>query len=341
LLGEPTGIAGAKGIADWASRKLPILTNGMERLIGHALMTCNDVYEATGEEKYLRASAALVDQTLKWEHPIRSGFLARIFEAPAFYSGCPFDNGVISAGLIKFNDWAKSPEVDGMLVRFAQWTLTDTWIAPLGLASKGGSPRKGGGAMHIGNQGRLMTRAYEITKDPFFLVPASRLAAAGYGAGSKPIPGTRSTGLVYNYLPWLLATLHEQGDPQAEPELEVTAPREGLKLAPGARTVVSVKLTNKGSQPVEGFRGSLHGRRDFAIAELRSPPATIAPGEAVECQYEITAPAQVNLSCDYNSMAYAQWSALYRRGVGAHFVHQPIKVVLAAPQPNNGVRAQE
>jgi hypothetical protein len=342
LLGEPTGIAGARGIADWAVRKLTILTTGMERLVGHALMTCNDTYEATGEDKYLRASAALVDQCLKWEHPIRSGFLARIFETPAFYSGCPFDNGVISAGLIKFNEWAKQPEIDAMLVRFAQWTLTDTWMSPLGLASKGGSPRKGGGsAQHIGNQGRLMSYAYGVTHDPFYVAVPSRLTVAGFGAGAKPIFGTRSTGLVYNYLPWLLATLHEQGDPQPEPQIEVIAPREALAVASGARVVANIKLRNTGSQPIEDLRMSLHSRRDVAIKPLRAAPTRIDAGATVECEYEIVAPAQVNLSCDYNRIAHAHWSALYRRSTHAHFAHQPIKVVIGGASAGGSDKAQE
>ncbi len=333
LLGEPTGIAGARGIADWASRRTPILTNGMERLIGHALMTCNDVYEATGEEKYLRASAGLVDQALKWEHPIRSGFLARIFEAPAFYSGCPFDNGVISAGLIKFNQWARVPEVDAMLTRFAQWTLTDTWIAGNALASKGGSPRKGGSAQHIGNQGRLMSYVYAVTKDPFYLAVPAKLAAIGFAANAKPIPGTRSTGLIYNYLPWLLATVHANGDPQPEATLEVAATGGDVALSPGARHVVTLTLRNTGTTPLRDFRASFHARRDFTIHALQPAPAMLAPGATAECRYEIQAPAEVNLSCDYNQIAYAHWTALYARGDAARFAHRVVKITL---QPDAG-----
>jgi hypothetical protein len=218
-----------------------------------------------------------------------------------------------------------------MLVRFAQWIMTDTWASPLGLASKGGSPRKGGGSpQHIGNQGRLMVHAYELTKDPFFLAVPSRLTVAGFGAGSKPIFGTRSTGLVYNYLPWLLATLHQEGNPGPEPQLEITAPGELSALAPGAKQIVTVKLKNAGAQPVENLRMSLHSRRDVGVTAVRAAPSRIGPGETVECQYEITAPAEVNLSCDYNRVVWAQWSALYRRSDHAHLAHQPIKVVLAS-----------
>jgi hypothetical protein len=87
--GEPAGILGARGIADWALRNLKPETNvgGMERALGHPLMTLNDVYEATWDDRYLRGSAALVDWALKWEHPVRSGFLAPITEEPAYYSG--------------------------------------------------------------------------------------------------------------------------------------------------------------------------------------------------------------------------------------------------------------
>ncbi len=329
--GNPEGIEGARGIADWTTRSKPILTMRMERMLGHSLMTCNDVYEATGDEKYLQAAAAFVDQALKWEHPVRSGFLSRIHETPAFNSGSPFCNGVISAGLLKFNGWAQLPDVDTMLVRFAQWTLTDAWISPYAIASKGGSPRKGGSPQHIGNQGRLMAYVYSITKDPLYLVVPSKLTTLGYGANARPIFGTRSTGLVYNYLPWLLASLQEHGNPQPEPQLEVVASRDTLTCAPGARTTVSFVFKNTGTQPIEDLRVSFHSRLDFAIATLQPLPARLLPGQTAEVRYEVAAPAQVNISCDYNRIAYGHCSVLYSRSGRAHLAHTPIKILLKTP----------
>ncbi len=332
LTGDPGGIAGARGIADWATRDMPILTGGMERQLGHTLMTCNDVYEATGDEKYLRASAALVDQALKWEHPVRSGFLARIYETPAFYAGSPFSNGVLSNGLIKFNGWARLPEVDAMLVRFARWTLTDCWIAPAALASKGGSPRTGGSPQHIANQGRLMAHVHALTNDPLYLAVPWKLADLGYGANSPPVPGTRSTGRVFNNLPWLLAALRAQGNPEPQPQLAVVVSREPLGLAPGAKATVRLVLENTGRHPIEDLRSSFHSRLDFAIATLEPPPARLLPGQTAECRYEVQAPAQVNLSCGYNRVAYGHWSALYRRGDRAHHAHAAVQVVLQQPE---------
>jgi hypothetical protein len=332
LTGDPEGMDGALGIADWSLSHLGIHTNGLERMLGHALMTLNDVYEATGEERYLRGSAHLVDQAFKWEHPVRSGFLAPIHESPAYFSGAPFNNGILSAGLIKFNEWAGLRELDALLVRFANWTLTDGWYAPGGLANKGGSPRSGGSAQHIGVQGRLMARAYALTHDPLFLAVPAELAAKGFAPTAKPIPGTRSTGLIFNHLPWLLGSLHANGNPQPEPQLEVVAPPPAaLTLAPGARSVVSVTIKNTGAQAIEDFRVSLHARRDFALETLRAPPAWLGPGETAECQYAIPAPAQVNLTCNYNRVAWVQWSAVYRRDAQAHYSHQALKVVLAEP----------
>jgi hypothetical protein len=43
----------------------------MERQLGHPLTTLNDVYEATGEDKYLQGAARLVDQALAGDVPIR------------------------------------------------------------------------------------------------------------------------------------------------------------------------------------------------------------------------------------------------------------------------------
>jgi DUF1680 family protein len=80
--GDPTGIAGAKTIADWVLHNLKPESNvgHMERAVGHPLMTLTDVYESTGEEKYLRGAARLVDWAEKWEHPVHGGFLAPITE---------------------------------------------------------------------------------------------------------------------------------------------------------------------------------------------------------------------------------------------------------------------
>ena len=95
---------------------------GMERQLGHPLTTLNDVYEATGQEQYLQGAARLVDQALAWEHPLRSGFLAPITESPAYYSGSTFCSGLLPSALLKFNSWARQPEIDAMLQRVAQWT---------------------------------------------------------------------------------------------------------------------------------------------------------------------------------------------------------------------------
>ena len=107
--GEPIGILGARGIADWVLAQDRPETNvgGMERALGHPLMTLNDVYEATWEERYLEGSARLTDWALKWEHPVRGGFLAPITESPAYYSGSSFCGGLLPAALLQFNGWAR------------------------------------------------------------------------------------------------------------------------------------------------------------------------------------------------------------------------------------------
>ena len=102
-------------------------------------MTFNDVYEATWEERYLEGAARLTDWALKWEHPVRGGFLAPITEAPAYYSGSSFCGGVLTAALLQFNGWARLPEIDAVLDRAARWTLTDVWQPGGGIMSKGGS----------------------------------------------------------------------------------------------------------------------------------------------------------------------------------------------------------
>jgi hypothetical protein len=341
LTGSPEGVAGARGIADWCLHKLGLHTSGMERVLGHPLMTLNDVYEATGDERYLRGSAHLVDQAFKWEHPVRGGFLAPITESPAYYSGSSFNNGLVSAGLLKFNQWARLPEIDALLERFARWTLTDVWVSPLGLATKGGSPHKGGNAQFISTHARMMAHVYEHTKDPLFLVVPSRLTSTGFDPKAKPIPGTRSVGMVYNYLPWLISTLRKHGDPTPEPQLQVTLKTEDLTLAPGAKKRIGFTVKNVGSEAVEDFHASFHSRLDFTISNAKEFPTRLGPGETADFSYEVQAPAQINLSCVYNSVAHAHLSALYRRSNRAHFAHLPVRLVVIPRHSGDESRAQE
>lgn len=329
--GDPIGINGAQGIADWCLRNLGVHTNRHERYLGHPLMTLNDVYDATGDERYLRGSAHLAEQALKWEYRPRSGFPAPKAESPAYYSGNPFNAGVTSSALMQFNDWAKLPEIDAMLQRVAQWLLTDVWRPPGGLQAKGGSPRQLGSPHHIANHGRLMALAYRQTKDPLFLVVPQTLTVAGYGEGAGNPIGTRGTGLVYNYLPWFLATLKSEGNPQPEPEFEFEA-RAETTIAPGDMSQIVFKVRNGGVTPITELRASFKTRLDFRVTEATPVPTVLHPGEAVELRYEVQAPEQINLTCEYNHTAFGHWSALYRRANGAHIAHWPVKIVLTPAQ---------
>jgi hypothetical protein len=331
--GEPIGLLGAQGIANWVLRNIEVQTTSMERGVGHPLMTLNDVYEATWNEAYLRGSAQLVDEALKWEDPVRSGFLAPIYESPAYYSGSPFCSGLLSAALLKFNGWAHRPEIDQMLVRLAQWTLTDVWRPPAEICSKGGSPREHGSPTHITSHSRLMSYAFARTGDPLFLVVPEKSLLAGFGE-APPHIGTRATGLVFNYLPWLLAALRENGDPRPDPLLELQCRPEALAVGKGGLVNVRFTLHNTGPTAVEDLRTSFHSRLDFQVAPLDaagqagSGPRVLPPGSTVELGYAIRAPQRINLTCQYNSIAYGHLSVLYRRAGKSHFTHAFVKITM-------------
>lgn len=322
LTGDPSGLEGARGIADWVLRNTRVQTGSMERAIGHPLMTTNDVYEATGEEQYLRGAARLVDQALKWEHPERSGFLAPITESPAYYSGSPFNNGLLSAGLMKFNSWARLPEIDALLARFGQWTLTDVWRPPDGLLHKAGSPRANGNPRYIASNSRLMAYLYARTQDPFFLVVPRALLVAAFGEHPTGFEGTRDAGLVYNYVPWFLTGLKDAQWPTPEPQLEVTLEQVPTTLPRGAHASIVVAVRNSGSTKVENVRASLHSRLDLTVSNPSVPPEEIAPGQTVRYRYEIQAPANLNLTSAYNRVAYAHWSTIYERAGRPHLARQ-------------------
>jgi hypothetical protein len=202
------------------------------------------------------------------------------------------------------------------------------WVAPEAIATKGGSVNKGGNAQFVSTHSRLMTDVHARTHDPLYLVVPSRLTTIGFGAKSKPIPGTRSVGMVYNYLPWLIAALHQNGDPAADPQLEVVARSETIELQPGGVARVGFAVRNTGTQPIEDARASFQMRLDYAVTVRQPLPARLGPGDTAECSFEVQAPAQVNLSCAYNSIAYGHWCALYRRAGRAQLAHRVTRVTL-------------
>lgn len=325
LTGEPAGLDGAKGIAAWVLRNLDDHTKGMERQLGHPLMTLNDVYESTWDDRWLRGSARLVDQALRWEHPVRSGFLAPITESPAYSSGSPFCGGLITAALLKFNGWARLPEIDRALERVATWTLTDVWLPPAGIQGKGGSPRRKGEPQSIASHLRLMATLADRTTDPFFLAVPLGCLNAGFGT-ERATFGTRETGLVFNYLPWFLTTLHAQGSPTEAPELELKATVAKRAVRPGEEFPLVVVIANRGNAPVDDLELSCRGRLDFAVSSPREAPRRLAPGEAREVAWTVRAPADLSLTCRYNRVAYIHVAIRSTRGGRAHVGHAWVEV---------------
>jgi hypothetical protein len=231
------------------------------------------------------------------------------------------------SALMKFNTWARSPEIDGLLEREAQWILTEAWEPPNSLVSKGGSPRRNGQAQNISSHGRLMACEFERTGDPFYLVAPEEMVASGFGKKAKSF-GTRDTGLVYNYLPWFLAELNRCGHPVPDPKLQATLTPASLRLKRGEKTTVTATLKNDGDTAIEDLRFSLHARRDLKIVRQPAGPGTIPPGKSVTITYQIEAPKDLNASCDYNRIAYAQWSALFRRAGQAQLAHATVRIEL-------------
>ena len=325
--GDPVGIEGSRGIADWVLRNSKIHVTGMERQLGHPLATLNDVYEATGDERYLKGAARLVDQAIKWEHPLRSGFLAPITESPAYYSGSTFCSGILPSALLKFNSWAQQPDVDAMLERVARWTLTDMWCPPANIYTKGGSPRRGGDGQQIASHLRLMDYMFSRSGDPVFLVVPRECVVRGFGENAKSI-GTRSTGLVLNNVPWFVTTLLNYGDPQRDRQLEVAATSPEINARRGDEVSVVIRLVNKGTDPITDFRASFQSRVDFRTSQQPQLPKSIAPGETIELTYKLEAPSQVNVQCLCNRITYAHWSAIYRRDQTVHLSHLPVTISL-------------
>ncbi|MPY90785.1 MAG: hypothetical protein GEU99_23090 [Luteitalea sp.] len=328
LTGEPIGVLGAQGIADWVLRSLSPGHASMERGVGHPLMTLTDVYEATWDKQYLRGAARLVDWALKWEHPILSGLLAHVIEAPGFYTGSPgVGAGTVHAGLIKFNTWAKLPELDGLLERLARWTLTFPWRPPAGLVAKApyrGAPAR---ARNMGENMRLMAYAYDLTKDPVFLaVPVKSLVDA-FVTNTEPIR-TRATGRIYNYVPWFLAALETAGNPELDDTLEVSVESDEIEASRGDTVKVTFRVRNRGASPVSNLRASFSPRLDLRAAAAGKMPTTIRPDEDVEFRYEVRTPERINLTSESNRTVYAHWSAVYQRGGRPKLAHRWVRITI-------------
>ena len=323
LTGNPEGLNAARSIADWCLRNIrpERNVNAMERALGHPLMTLTDVYEATGDEKYLKGAAKLVDWALQWEHPERGGHLASITEKPAYYSGSPFCSGLLTAGLMKFNDWARDEDVSAMLERTGRWVLTDMW-RPAGLFNKGaGTPSAANISTHL----RLMSALYAKTRDPLFLAVPYELTLLGYGGDIRPF-GTRYTGLVFNYLPWFLAMLRAEGSP--EPDLALVVETENVTVHPGYKTQVTFTVRNAGTDDIREIATSFQPRLDFKLLKETGAPEILYPGQLRRLTYEVEAPTDINLTHGLNRESYAHWSARFTRGGRPRFAHGYTKILI-------------
>jgi hypothetical protein len=330
LTGEPIGLQGAQGIADWVLRNIAPRQNvgSMERALGHSLMTLTDVYEATWDEKYLRGAAQLVDWALKWEHPTLSGLMAPIIEAPGFYTGSPgVGAGTVHAGLIKFNRWARLPELDLLLERLARWTLTVPWRPPAGLVPKATYRGAPADARNMGENMRLMAYAYRLTEDPVFLAAPLRSLKEAFGTNAEPIK-TRNTGRIYNYVPWFLTTLERAGNPDFDDTLEVSVVSREMEARRGDTVRVTVRVHNHGRSPVSNLRASFSPRLDVQAAAVGEAREVIPPGGEAEFRYDVRTPERMNLTSESNRTAYAHWSAVYQRDGRPRLAHRWIRITI-------------
>ena len=112
-----------------------------------------------------------------------------------------------------------------------------------------------------------MSYVFARTGDPLFLVVPEKSLLAGFGEAPPQI-GTRLTGLVFNYLPWLLAALRENGDPRSETLLELQSRPEAITVGKGGVVKVRFTLRNTGRTAVEDLRASFHSRLDFQVTPV-------------------------------------------------------------------------
>jgi hypothetical protein len=341
LTGDPDGLEGAKGIADWVLRSISPQANigGMERGSGHPMMTLNDVYEATWDDRYLRGSAKLVDWVLRWEHPVHSGFFAPITESPAYFSGSSYNSGLLSAPLMKFNSWAQAPEVGALLDRFARHILTEMW-GPGGIRSKGAAVRTPD-PLHISSHLRLMRSEYLRTGNPLYLALPREMVtsffekpnawmlswAARPGFDADYGGGLRTSGLVFKNLPWFLSLLKERGDPRPG-ALQVRPKLETVEMNKGAAARMCFEVKNATASRIENWRVNFQPRLDFNVEPQPGPPAGLEPEQTTELCYEVRAPEKINLTLELNRVSYAHWTSSYNNAGQPGVAHAWTRIAL-------------
>jgi hypothetical protein len=182
--------------------------------------------------------------------------------------------------------------------------------------SKGGSPSRSADARHVSIHLRLLRVEYLRTKDPLFLAVPREMLVAGFGAKAKEF-GPRDTGLVFNYLPWYVAMLHDLGNPQPDPQLQ---------LMPKGNACLEIH--NAGTDAVEDLQISYQPRLDFKVSKSPKIPNHLPAGATIETCGEIQSPASINLTSDYNRVSYAQWSAAFTRAGKPSLAHAWTKITL-------------
>jgi len=122
------------------------------------------------------------------------------------------------------------------------------------------------------------------------------------------------------------------------PEVLLKATQPEMQAPIGGARTVKLVIENHGGTSIDSLRVSFLSRLDLETKALMPAPRALAPGQSAELVYRIEAPRRLNPTCEYNSIAYAHMSALYRRAGAARLAHVAVKVALV-DQPRSGERA--
>ena len=290
----------------------------MERALGHPLMTLNDVYEATWDDRYLRGAARLVDWAEKWEHPIHSGFLAPITEQPAFYSGSTFNGGLITvraAEVQRLGETAGDRRHAG--ARGALAAHRNVEARGHHVEGRLAAPQRIARA-HLEPHAAAAQR---LSADARSAIPgrAARTDDGRFRATRRRDIKTRDTGLVFNYLPWFMQMLEEEGNPAPDPQFRITA-KSALPQA-------CFEMSNTGTTPITDLRATFPGASGFQVEAGGRARDAGARGDRPALLSGRSA-AAINLTSQYNELSYAHCTASARRGGKPVLAHAWVKIEL-------------
>lgn len=131
LTGDRRSLQVARGMADYLVRLAEKgWQGGSERTAGWPLIALMGVYNATGDERYVRAATHIVSDAVGLQDPVRGVWSSRIYEQPAYEGGTTFMANILARGLMRYVEATGDRGAALAIVRAAWWIAEEALTGP-------------------------------------------------------------------------------------------------------------------------------------------------------------------------------------------------------------------